>query len=154
MNHLVTLAAHSARVPQEWIEGWVEMRAHTALEPLEVVLTAIADEHAVMEFEITDAARQPMGLLHGGVSLLVSESVASLHAAWLCDLTRVAPVGVDINGTHIRSTREGRVRVTARVVRKTRAFVFHEVDVELVSEAAPVLLSKVRITDYFRPHGE
>ncbi len=151
MNEMMKLAMKSERVEQEWLDGWEKVRATTAMEPLKVDLVTINDEHAIMEFDITDAARQPMGLLHGGVSLLIGESVASMHSAWLCDLSVAAPVGVDINGTHLRSAREGRVRATANVLRRTRTFVFHEVDVMLVETGE--LLCKVRISNFLRPHG-
>lgn len=150
MNEMMKLGMKSERVEQEWLDAWEEMRATTAMEPLKVELVAINDEHAVMEFEITDAARQPMGLLHGGISLMIGESVASMHSAWLCDLSVAAPVGVDINGTHLRSAREGRVRATARILRRTRTFVFHEVDIEHIEQGT--LLCKVRISNFFRPH--
>lgn len=150
MNSFAEMAAQAPRDADAWMEHFETLRERTAMGPLGVELTAIDDDHAVMEFEITDAARQPMGLLHGGVSLMIAESVASMHAAWVADLSVTAPVGVDINGTHLRSATEGRVRATARVLRLTRAFVFHEVDVTLVEDDR--VLCKVRITNYFRPH--
>ena len=83
--------------------------------------------------------------------MMIGESVASLHAAWLCDLAKAAPVGLDINGTHLRSATEGRVRATAKVLRLTRSFVFHEIEVEHIESGD--LLCKIRISNYFRPHS-
>lgn len=152
-NAFMMLGAKKERVEEEWIQGFLAMRPKTAMETVQAELTAINDQEAVMEFDISDAARQPAGLLHGGVSMMISESVASMHAAWLCDLTAAAPVGLDINGTHLRSATEGHVRATAKVLRLTRSFVFHEVFVELIKEdGEEVLLSKIRISNYFRPH--
>lgn len=145
------LAAKKTRDEKEWIEGYMAIRPYTAMETVLAELIAIDDDHAIMEFEICDAARQPMGLLHGGVSMMIGESVASLHAAWLCDLAKAAPVGLDINGTHLRSATEGRVRATAKVLRLTRSFVFHEIEVEHIDSGD--LLCKIRISNYFRPHS-
>lgn len=139
----------SAKDEQSWIQGYNAMQDRTVHGPLGLRLVSISDERAVIEAEITDALRQPMGLLHGGVSLLMGESVASLHAAWLGDLEETAPVGVDINGTHLRSATQGHVRAIARVLRKTRSFVFHEVDIEHVESGA--LLCKVRISNFYKP---
>lgn len=151
MNAFMTLGATDARDEQAWIEGWMSIRPHTALEALGAVFTEIDDDHATLTFEISDAARQPMGLLHGGVSLLVAETVASMHSAWLCDLKRFAPVGVDISGTHLRSATEGRVKAVGTVLRRTRTFVFHEVDILL--EESGELLCKARVSNFLRPHG-
>lgn len=145
------LAAKKTRDEREWIEGYMAIRPFTAMETVLAELTVINDEQAVMEFEICDAARQPMGLLHGGVSMMIGESVASMHAAWLCDLASAAPVGLDINGTHLRSATEGRVRATAKVLRLTRTFVFHEIEIEHIESGD--LLCKIRISNYFRPHS-
>ena len=151
MNEFMRLAMSGEKTLSSWRAGWDAVRGKTAMEPLGVELVDISDDRIVLEFEITDAARQPMGLLHGGVSVLVGESAASMHAAWLADLKEVAPVGVDINGTHLRSATEGRVRATGRVLRLTRSFVFHEVEIELIDSEA--LLCKARITNFFRPHS-
>lgn len=150
MSDFAMMAAQSDRDAETWIEGFNATLDRHSLGAVGAELVAIDDDSAVLEMEISDASRQPMGLLHGGVSLMLAESVASLHSAWLCDLSQGAPVGVDINGTHIRSAREGRVRVTGRVLRQTRAFVFHEVEVEHVDTGE--LLSRARVTNYIRPH--
>ena len=110
---------------------------------------SIGEDEVVLEFEITDASRQPMGLLHGGVSALVAESAASLHSAFLADLTAQAPVGIDLNATHISSARAGRVRVVGRVVRRASTHVFHQVDV--IHLETQRLLCTARVTNYLKP---
>ncbi len=139
------------RVEADWIEGFVAMREHTAMGPIGADLISIDDDGLVIEATISDAMRQPMGLLHGGVSMLLAETAASLHSAWCADLTKSAPVGIEINGTHVSSAREGRVRAHARVVRRAKAFVFHEIDITHVETGR--LLCKSRVTNYLKPHG-
>ena len=105
------------------------MRDSTVMGPLGIALDSISDEEVVLSCTITDAVRQPFGLLHGGVSLLMAESAASLHAAWLADLSQTAPVGIDVSGTHLRGATKGVIYARARVLRRTRAFVFHDVEI-------------------------
>ncbi|MEM1349312.1 MAG: PaaI family thioesterase [Myxococcota bacterium] len=136
---------------QHWIEGFEAMGAQTATGALGAKMVSIDDEGVVLEIEITDAARQPYGLLHGGVSLLLAETAASTHSAWLCDTSKEVPVGVDINGTHISGAREGRIHTIAKVVRKARSLVFHEVDVVHVDTGRT--LCKARVTNYLKPIG-
>ena len=143
--------AQAPRDSQRWIEGFEAMNERMATGPLGARLTEIDDERAVIEMVITDAARQPYGLLHGGVSMVLAESATSMHSAWLADLSREAPVGLEINGTHLSSASQGTVRATARLIRRARQFVFHEVDIEHVETGR--LLCKARVTNYLKPLG-
>jgi len=138
----------STQNAEDWIKGFEEMGDRTASGPLGVKMLSIDDEGLVLEMEITNAARQPFGLLHGGVSLLLAETAASTHSAWLCDTSTHAPVGVDINGTHVSGAREGTVHTIAKVIRKSRSFVFHEVEVVHVDTGRT--LCKARVTNYLK----
>ena len=65
--------------------------------------------------------RQPYGILHGGASCLLAETVGS-HASALCiDLEREYCVGLEINANHIRPVREGYVFATARPIHVGRS---------------------------------
>lgn len=150
MNAFVEAVQSKEKTPEAWIEGYREAVHTTAMGALGIDLVELSDESCAMEVEITDRVRQPFGLLHGGVSLLMAESTTSMHSAWLGDLDLAAPVGIDLNGTHLRSATQGKVRATARVLRQTRTFVFHEV--EVVHLDSGDLLCKARVTNYFRPH--
>ena len=151
MKTFIEVVAGSERDAQTWIEGFAQSLHTTAMGPLGAELVAIDDHHAAVEISITDAARQPFGLLHGGVSMLLAEPAASMHAAWCADLTQVAPVGVEINGTHLRSAREGRVRATATVIRKTRSMIFH--DIQITHLDTDELLCVGRVTNFLKPHA-
>ncbi len=139
----------SAGDPQTWIDAWPTISARTASGPMGVELVSISEDDVVLEFEISDATRQPMGLLHGGVSALVAESAASLHSAFLADLSKEAPVGIDLNATHLSSARSGTVRVTGRVVRRASTHIFHQVEVTHVEKDR--LLCTARVTNYLKP---
>lgn len=142
----------ASRDPQVWIDGWPEVAARTAMGPIGAKLVAISDDEVILEMPITDASRQPLGLLHGGTSLLLAETATSMHAAWLqAPGAKTAPVGVDLNGTHVSGAAEGTVRVIARPIRRARAFVFH--DVEVFHVETDRLLCKARVTNYYRPIG-
>jgi 1,4-dihydroxy-2-naphthoyl-CoA hydrolase len=141
--------ASAPREQQAWIDAFDAIRPYTAMGPLGATCVSIDDDHVTLKMTISDAARQPFGLLHGGVSLLLAETAASFHSAWLADLGKVAPVGVDINGTHLSSATDGTVLTTARVLRRAQAFVFHEV--ELTHVETGKILCKSRVTNYLRP---
>ena len=72
------------------------------LTPARVIATMPVDERT----------RQPFGILHGGASLALAETVASLGAVMNTDLERFSAVGLEINANHLRAKREGVVRAT------------------------------------------
>jgi uncharacterized protein (TIGR00369 family) len=137
--------------PQKWIEGFAQMRDKTALGPLGVEMTAIDDDGLELRMEMSDAARQPMGLLHGGVSMVLAESAASMHCCWKVDLSEKIPVGVEINGSHLGSITDGTVRVVAKLESRSRAFAVHQID--LYHEETGDHLCAARVRNYFRRWG-
>ena len=132
-----------------WLKVAEEITKGTAMEALEIKVVDIDDEHIELSMPITDATRQPYGLLHGGVSMVLAESAASYHASWGVDLSKRIPVGIEINGSHLRSAREGSVRAVGRVLRRTRALIVHQVDIYHVESEE--LLSTARVTNFYKP---
>lgn len=122
--------------------------ANTALTHHGVEIVEVGAERAVLALTVTANEKQPMGLLHGGISLFLAESVASLHACWNVDLSEQQPVGIEVNGSHIRSSTGGRVRAVATVIRRSRALVVHQVEVQ--QEETGELISTCRVTNYYR----
>ena len=134
---------------QFWLNGFENFHSGTAIEHLGITLETIDETSIVLRMPITDKARQPYGLLHGGISMVLAETAASVHACWGIDLTETQPVGIEINGSHVRSAMEGVVRAEGRVVRRTRIIIVHQVDIFL--ESTDQLLSTARVTNFYRP---
>ena len=122
----------------------VNSGAHLGME-----ITRFDAEGMVITMPISEKTRQPLGLFHGGMSLVLAESAASMHACWGLDLTKFAPVGIEINGSHLSSATEGTVRATARVLRRGRNLIVHEIEVHHVETGALMCVS--RVTNFFRP---
>ena len=134
---------------QAWIDNFHQITRDTAVEALEIRLVDIDDNTIVLLMPIKDKHRQPYGLLHGGVSMLLAETAASFHASWGVDFNQVAPVGIEINGSHLRSATEGHVRAVGRILRRSRALIVHEI--EIIHEESGKLLSIGRVTNYYKP---
>jgi len=134
---------------QFWLNGFENFHSGTAIEHLGITLETIDETSIVLRMPITDKARQPYGLLHGGISMVLAETAASVHACWGIDLTETQPVGIEINDSHVRSAMEGVVRAEGRVVRRTRIIIVHQVDIFL--ESTDQLLSTARVTNFYRP---
>ena len=85
--------------------------------------------------------KQPAGLFHGGAHVALAESLASLHSFMRAG-TNV--VGVDLNATHLKAARSGRVWGRAEVIHAGRTIINHEVR---MTDDNGKLLSIVRITN-------
>lgn len=70
----------------------------------------------VLTMPVTPKVHQYVGIMHGGVSVLLAETAASLGAVVSSDLTQVTPVGIEINANHLRAVSKGTLRVEAKNV--------------------------------------
>jgi 1,4-dihydroxy-2-naphthoyl-CoA hydrolase len=80
---------------------------------LGIEMVELSRERVVATMPVDDRTRQPFGLLHGGASIALAETVASFGAAVHIDRERFVAVGLEINGNHLRAKTEGVVRATA-----------------------------------------
>jgi 1,4-dihydroxy-2-naphthoyl-CoA hydrolase len=86
----------------------------TAMNALGIRITEIGADFVRGTMPVDGRTRQPYGLLHGGASVLLAETLGSLGAT-LCLDTRVElAVGLDINANHVRAVQSGEVTGTAR----------------------------------------
>jgi 1,4-dihydroxy-2-naphthoyl-CoA hydrolase len=82
-------------------------------EALGIEIVELNRERVVGTMPVDDRTRQPFGLLHGGASIALAETVASFGAVMHVDRERFSAVGLDINGNHLRAKTDGVVRATA-----------------------------------------
>lgn len=101
--------------------------ASNMIELLGIETVELTPDRVVMTMPVTDKVKQPFGLLHGGASVVLAESVASMGAWMNIDQERQAAVGVEINANHIRSKRNGMLTATGLPVHKGRTTMVWEV---------------------------
>ena len=102
----------------------------TLNEALGIRLTEIGDDFLRGTMPVDARTKQPFGLLHGGASVALAETLGSL-GGWLAlppDGGRV--VGLEINANHVRAVREGEVTGTARALHLGRATQVWEIRIE------------------------
>lgn len=87
----------------------------TAMEPLGIVFTQIGNDFVRGTMPVDQRTRQPYGLLHGGASVLLAETLGS-SAGNLCVGDDEVCVGIEINANHLRAARDGIVTGTARPI--------------------------------------
>jgi len=91
-----------------------EVAENELLKFLGVKVELISAERVVLTMEVTPKVHQYIGIMNGGVSLLLSETAASTGAVAAADLTKFAPVGIEINANHLRAVSKGVLTVEAK----------------------------------------
>ena len=104
----------------------------TADEHLGIEFVEVGDDYIVGRVSVDERTRQPYGLLHGGVSVVLAETLGSCGAAFSCPPGYRA-VGLDINANHLRGVSSGWVTGTARPMHRGRTT--HVWQIELRDEA-------------------
>ena len=90
--------------------------ANTMMEALGIRITAIGDDWLQGTMPVDARTHQPYGLLHGGASVALAETLGSTAAMLTLDPDKELAVGLDINANHIRGVRSGTVTGTARML--------------------------------------
>lgn len=93
-----------------------EMSHNTADEHLGIQITEMGEDYLRGSVAVDKRTVQPFGLLHGGVSVVLAESLGSLAGNLCVDPATTMCVGLDINANHLRAVRTGSVTGTARPV--------------------------------------
>lgn len=101
----------------------------TAMEPLGIVFTELGPDYLRGTMPVDARTRQPYGLLHGGASVLLAETLGS-SAAGLCVDEDEGVVGIEINANHLAAVREGVVIGTARALHVGRSTQVWEIRIE------------------------
>lgn len=91
-----------------------ERAKNTMSDFLGIKFTEVGDDYLVATMPVDERTKQPVGIMHGGASCVLAESVGSTAANCCVDLKKFYCVGLDINTNHIRSIKNGRVVGTAK----------------------------------------
>lgn len=87
---------------------------NTMVEHLAIEFIEVGDDFMVARMPVDNRTKQPLGIMHGGASCVLAETVGSTAANCVVDLTKFYCVGLDINTNHIRSAKGGFVTGTAK----------------------------------------
>jgi len=114
------------------VEAVTAFSLNTAVSHLGIEFLEIGDDFITARVPVDARTRQPFGLLHGGVSVVLAETLGSVAANYACPPGHQA-VGLDINANHLRAARNGWVTGTARPVHLGRTTQVWRID--MVNEA-------------------
>jgi len=109
------------------INAW---SANTMMETLDIRINAIGEDWLQGTMPVDHRTHQPYGLLHGGASVVLAETLGSTAAMLTLDPEKELAVGLDINANHIRGVRSGTVTGTAKALHLGRTTQVWEIRIE------------------------
>ena len=121
---------------------------NTLMETLEIVYTDAGEGFLEAKMPVNSRVHQPMGLLHGGATVALAESVGSAASLLFVNPEIQEVRGIEISANHLRSKRDGVVTGTARIVHQGRSLHLWEVR---VTDEQDRLISLCKITNMVLP---
>ncbi|MBS0847490.1 hotdog fold thioesterase [Citrobacter sp. JGM124] len=104
------------------------MSHHTLIAHLGIEFTRIGADELEATMPVDQRTRQPFGLLHGGASVVLAETLGSV-AGYLCCEGEQKVVGLEVNANHVRSAKEGIVRGVCRAIHVGRHNQVWQIDI-------------------------
>jgi 1,4-dihydroxy-2-naphthoyl-CoA hydrolase len=83
---------------------------------LEITFTQVEDEALYAKMPVNEKTRQPMGILHGGASVVLAETIGSVASYFVIKPATHVAVGMEINANHLRPVRAGFVHAVCRPI--------------------------------------
>ena len=111
------------------LEKFKDKTASTMVEALGIEVTDFGDQYICGKMPVDHRTKQPFGLLHGGASVALAETLGSMGAGMQIDLNTHAVVGIEINASHLKSVKDGCVFGRATAVRVGRKIQTWEIDI-------------------------
>jgi 1,4-dihydroxy-2-naphthoyl-CoA hydrolase len=105
---------------------------NTMSDHLGIEFTGVGENFVSAKMPVDQRTKQPFGILHGGASAALAETLGSVASSLCIDLNEAYPVGLEINANHIRSVSEGYVYGSARPLHLGRRT--HVWDIQIVNE--------------------
>lgn len=112
------------------IEGLNSLNPHTMGEVLGMRFTEIGANYLRMSMPVDERTKQPAGLLHGGASAALAETIGSVASTLCIDLDKKAAVGIELNCSHLRGARNGEVHAVCKPIRVGRSMHVWEINIE------------------------
>ena len=141
VDKLILAEVRAAEVPLDLLN---ERARHALMGNLGIQYTYASDERVEATMPVDYRTRQPFGILHGGATLALAETVAGLGSMIICESDEIV-VGMQVSGNHISSAHEGdTVRAVATIVHKGRSSHVWNVD---VFTSTNKLVSSIRVVN-------
>lgn len=117
---------------EEMLQLCNQWSKNTLMETLEIEYIDAGEDFLKAQMPVNSRVHQPMGLLHGGASVALAESVGSAASLLFVNPEKQEVRGIEISANHVRSKREGMVYCTAKILHKGASI--HVWEIRIVDE--------------------
>lgn len=135
---------------QEILVACNKMCQNTLMETLEIEFTEVGDDFLVARMPVTPKVHQPDGVLHGGASVALAESVGSAGAFFFLNSKNIIIRGIEIAANHVKSVRDGYVYAHASIVHKGRTTQLWQIR---ITNEEGALVSMIKLTTLTLPNN-
>lgn len=121
---------------------------NTLMETLDIEFTEIGDDYLIAKMPVTPKVHQPDGVLHGGATVALAESVGSMASYVFLDTDNYFVRGIEISANHLKSISEGEVSAKATFIHKGRTTQLWDIR---ITDQDNNLISVVKLTTITLP---
>lgn len=133
---------------EEMLELSKKVCKNTLMETLEIEFTDIGEDFLIAKMPVNSRVHQPDGVLHGGASVALAESVGSMASYVFLNTEEFFVRGIEISANHLKSIKEGWVFAKATFIHKGRTTQLFEIR---ITDEAANLISIVKLTTIALP---
>jgi uncharacterized protein (TIGR00369 family) len=133
---------------EELLELSKKVCKNTLMETLDIEFTEVGEDYLIAKMPVTPKVHQPDGVLHGGASVALAESVGSMASFIFLDVEEFTVRGIEISANHLKSISEGFVFARASFIHKGRTTQLWEIR---ITDDAGNLISLVKLTTIALP---
>ena len=128
-----------------------EVSKNTLMQTLDIEYIDVGENFLLARMPVTPKVHQPDGVLHGGATVALAESVASAASYIFVDAQKFTVRGIEISANHVRGISEGYVMAKASLLHKGRTTQLWEIQ---VTDEAGKLISHCKLTTIALPKPE
>ena len=130
------------------LEALNTITKNTLMETLGITYTDVGEDYLVATMPINSTVHQPMGLLHGGATVALAESVGSAASHMFIDTGAFIVKGIEITANHLKSKKEGMVTATATILHKGKTTHLWKIE---VTDSDGAMVSFCKLTNIVLP---
>lgn len=124
------------------------MTKNTLMETLNIQYTEVGEDYLVASMPVNSKVYQPMGILHGGATVALAESVGSTASHLFIDHEKFEVRGIEISANHLKSKKEGIIIATAKYIHKGKTTHLWEIK---INDEQGALISVCKLTNIILP---
>jgi len=125
-----------------------EISKNTLMQTLNIEFIDAGEDYLMATMPVNSSVHQPMGLLHGGASVALAESVGSAASMLFVNSELSEIRGIEISANHLKAKRNGTVTATARILHKGRSIHLWEIR---ITDENDSLISLCKLTNMVLP---